>query len=31
MWQTIIHIAFLFSALAIAWADRIMHPAGSDH
>jgi uncharacterized protein (TIGR00645 family) len=26
MWQTIIHIAFLFSALAIAWADRIMHP-----
>jgi len=32
MWQTIIHIAFLFSALAIAFADRIMHPAGSgDH
>ena len=31
MWQTIIHIAFLFSALAIAWADRIMHPAGADH
>ena len=31
MWQTIIHIAFLFSALAIAWADRIMHPTGSDH
>ena len=28
MWQTIIHIAFLFSALAIAWSDRIMHPAG---
>ena len=28
MWQTIIHIAFLFSALAIAMADRIMHPAG---
>ncbi len=27
MWQTIIHIAFLFSALAIAYADRIMHPA----
>ncbi len=26
MWQTIIHIAFLFSALAIAYADRIMHP-----
>ncbi len=26
MWQTIIHVAFLLSALAIAWADRIMHP-----
>ncbi|MBS0446011.1 MAG: TIGR00645 family protein [Proteobacteria bacterium] len=29
MWQTIIHVAFLFSALAIALADRVMHPAGS--
>jgi len=29
MWQTLIHIAFLFSAMAIAMADRIMHPAGS--
>jgi uncharacterized protein (TIGR00645 family) len=27
LWQTVIHIAFLFSALAIALADRIMHPA----
>jgi uncharacterized protein (TIGR00645 family) len=26
IWQTVIHIAFLFSALAIALADRIMHP-----
>ena len=24
MWQTLIHIAFLFSALAIAYADRLM-------
>ena len=31
MWQTIIHIAFLFSALAIAMADRIMHPPGDAH
>lgn len=33
MWQTIIHIAFLFSALAIALADRIMTPthAARDH
>jgi len=31
MWQTIIHIAFLFSALAIAMADRIMHPPGESH
>lgn len=29
LWQTVIHIAFLFSALAIAYADRIMHPTGS--
>ena len=29
MWQTLIHIAFLFSALAIAYADRIMHPPTS--
>ena len=28
IWQTLIHIAFLFSALAIAYADRIMHPPG---
>ena len=27
MWQTLIHLAFLFSAMAIAYADRIMHPA----
>ena len=34
MWQTIIHVAFLFSALAIALADRLMaHPSagGGDH
>ena len=32
IWQTIIHIAFLFSALAIAWADRLMsHTAPADH
>ena len=33
MWQTLIHLAFLFSAMAIAYADRIMHPAapGSGH
>jgi uncharacterized protein (TIGR00645 family) len=29
LWQTLIHIAFLFSALAIAYADRLMAP--SDH
>ena len=28
MWQTIIHIAFLTSALAIAYTDRLMHPPG---
>jgi uncharacterized protein (TIGR00645 family) len=34
MWQTLIHVAFLASALAIAATDRIMHPPGvasSDH
>lgn len=32
MWQTLIHIAFLFSALAIALADRLMSsPASRDH
>ena len=29
MWQTIIHVAFLASAIAIAWADRLMHPPGT--
>ena len=29
LWQTVIHFVFLLSALAIALADRIMHPAGS--
>ena len=28
MWQTIIHIAFLASAMAIAYTDRLMHPPG---
>ena len=31
IWQTVIHVAFLFSALAIAMADRIMHPPGAAH
>lgn len=29
MWQTLIHMAFLLSALAIAWTDRIMHPSAA--
>lgn len=32
MWQTLIHVAFLFSALAIALTDRLLHrPAATDH
>src|SRR5574343_927164 len=31
LWQTLIHVAFLASAMAIAAADRILHPAGSHH
>jgi uncharacterized protein (TIGR00645 family) len=30
LWQTVIHIAFLFSALAIALADRVMVHSGKD-
>jgi uncharacterized protein (TIGR00645 family) len=30
LWQTVIHIAFLFSALAIALADRVMVHANQD-
>jgi uncharacterized protein (TIGR00645 family) len=30
LWQTVIHIAFLFSALAIALADRVMLPSRPD-
>ena len=25
LWQTLIHVTFLLSALAIAWTDRLMH------
>ncbi|NWF45320.1 TIGR00645 family protein [Hydrogenophaga sp. D2P1] len=32
MWQTIIHVVFLLSAMAIAVTDRLMSkPAGADH
>jgi uncharacterized protein (TIGR00645 family) len=32
LWQTVIHITFLLSALAIAYTDRLMSPPGkSDH
>jgi uncharacterized protein (TIGR00645 family) len=31
MWQTLIHIAFLFSALAIAYTDRPMAPTADKH
>ena len=31
MWQTIIHLAFLLSALAIAYADRLMHHPDAHH
>ena len=32
LWQTLIHITFLLSALAIAWTDRLMHhPAPSQN
>ena len=32
MWQTLIHLTFLHSALAIAYADKLLHPpSNSDH
>jgi uncharacterized protein (TIGR00645 family) len=31
IWQTVIHIAFLFSALAIALSDRLMAHGKADH
>ena len=31
LWQTIIHIAFLFSAVAIAYADRLMSHVSDKH
>jgi uncharacterized protein (TIGR00645 family) len=31
LWQTVIHIAFLFSALAIAYADRLMSQVTDKH
>ena len=30
LWQTLIHVAFLFSALAIAYADKLMAHTGKD-
>jgi len=30
MWQTIIHVAFLLSAMAIAFTDRLLHHPGND-
>jgi uncharacterized membrane protein YqhA len=31
LWQTVIHIAFLLSALAIAYADRLMSHVTDKH
>ncbi len=30
MWQTLIHIAFLLSAMAIAFTDKLLHQTGGD-
>ncbi len=31
MWQTIIHVAFLASAIAIAYTDRLLHVSHEKH
>lgn len=30
MWQTLIHVAFLLSAMAIAFTDKLLHQTGGD-
>ena len=30
MWQTLIHVAFLLSAMAIAFTDKLLHQAGGE-
>jgi uncharacterized membrane protein YqhA len=31
MWQTIIHVTFLASALAIAYTDKLINSTASNH
>ncbi|MFM9966951.1 MAG: TIGR00645 family protein [Burkholderiales bacterium] len=31
MWQTIIHMSFLASALAVAWTEKLAHPPEAHH
>ena len=31
LWQTVIHVTFLLSALAIAYTDRLLHHPSSEH
>jgi uncharacterized protein (TIGR00645 family) len=31
MWQTIIHVVFILSAIGIAWTDRLMHATDDRH
>ena len=31
IWQTLIHLTFLLSALAIAYTDRLLHPSPTEH
>ncbi len=31
IWQTVIHVTFLLSALAIAYTDRLLHPPTPEH
>lgn len=31
LWQVVIHLTFVFSAIALAWIDRLTHPAASKH
>jgi len=31
IWQTLIHVTFLLSALAIAYTDRLLHPNNPEH
>jgi uncharacterized protein (TIGR00645 family) len=31
LWQVVIHVTFVFSAIALAWIDRLTHSTANKH